>query len=1050
MRIKIILIFFLLFLPSSFFLLNSISFAQTWEELNNKVIEYYQKGDYKTAIIWAEKAVKQADIEFGIKHKNYATSLNNLAELYKNMGRYSEAEPLYKEAIKIVKEVLGEKHPDYATALNNLAELYYYLGLYKKAELLFQVAMEIRKEVLGVKNTNYATSLNNLAGLFLSMGRYSEAEPLFKEAMKIRKEVLGENHPDYAQSLNNLALLYNFMGRYTEAEPLYKEAMKIRKEVLGEKHPDYATSLNNLALLYNSMGRYSEAEPLYKETMKILKEVLGKNHPSYATSLNNLALLYYYMGRYIKAEPLYKEAMKIRKEVLGEKHPDYAMSLNNLAGLYKTMGRYSEAEPLYKEAMKIYKEVLGEKHTSYAGSINNLAVLYDDMGRYTEAEPLFKEALKIIKEVLGENHPDYATSLNNLALLYYYMGRYSEAEPLYKEAMKIIKEVLGEKHPYYAPSLNNLAGLYYKMGRYTEAEPLFIESNRNNINYIQNNFPFLSENQKKDFLKTIYYNFEVFYSFSKIRCKDNSSITSNMFDIRLASKGVILNSTVQMFSKIKSSGDENLINKYNELITLKATIIKAQDLTIEERKNRGLNLKELESNAEEIEKELNKAAGIDIFKNVNWQDLKNSLKPNEAAIEFVDFQYYDKRWTDTTFYMALMLKKDYEYPKLITLCTEDEIKSILSIPSENNNSYVRNNKTSIELYNKIWKPLEEYLTDVNSIYISPSGLLNKVSFSAISSANNELLCDKYDLHYVGNLKDVVLKKEEEKQIKSIPNFTSVIFGGADFDLDSAKLKEYSSKFDTAEIKREGDPVILYSDKESYSPNQLVKNGKWTYLEGTKTEAENINSLFKSNNLNSIVYTGPDANKTALKAFSHTKTNNSPTVIHIATHGFFFPEIKKDYEKMHLMQMGNQGLYRASDNPLMRSGLIFAGANTYWQDSTPVHSGDNGILTAYEVSNMDLMNTELVVLSACETGLGDIRGGEGVYGLQRAFKVAGAKTIIMSLWKVPDKETVELMELFYTSWLSGMTKHEAFTRARKEMRNRYPGDPYKWAAFVMVE
>jgi CHAT domain-containing protein len=511
-----------------------------------------------------------------------------------------------------------------------------------------------------------------------------------------------------------------------------------------------------------------------------------------------------------------------------------------------------------------------------------------------------------------------------------------------------------------------------------------------------------------------------------------------MFALRIPSKETILASTSQLRDRIRKSGDEKLIELYDKLQTKKAEISKASSLTVEERQKKGLDIITLENEANDLEKELSTKS--EAYRNefepkkINWLTVKRSLKPDESAVEFLNFRYYDNRWTDTVYYVALIIRPEFEYPKLVKLCNEKQLSKILNADSELKESYVKNKEKSTKLYELIWKPLEKDLNGVNKVFISPSGLINKISFSAISTSDDKLLCDKYSFNYTGNLKEIALNKKKENNIKDVDGFSAAIFGGAKYDIDTMTEKDIISKF-----SRGGE--------ETWSPpaNMILQNipsaklVKWNYLPGTLIEADKIKSLFENHNLKVNEYTGDDARKEVIKSLNY---KNSPTLLHISTHGYFFPEPNKDYKET------GTGSFVTSENPLFRSGLILAGANRIWKGGQEIEGVENGILTAYEVSNMDLMNTELVVLSACETGLGDIKGGEGVYGLQRAFKVAGAKTIIMSLWKVPDKETVELMELFYTNWLSGMTKQDAFSSAQKEMRKKYA--PYYWAAFVMVE
>jgi len=974
------------------FLCPALIYSQSWKELNTKTEELTEEGEYRLAIEFGEKALKQAEKEFGKNDSNYAVSLNNLATLYQYTGQYLRAEPLFLEAVKIRKQLNGERHP------------------------------------------SYLVLLNNLAGLYDDMGKYDKAEPLYLQDMKTTKEITGDKNEDYAVSLNNLALLYMRMGLYDKAEPLCKESIAIYKEFLQDNKSDMTFSLNNLAYLYEVLGQYEKAEPLFLESLNIRKEVLGEKHPYYAVSLNNLAHLYFSMGQYEKAELIFQDAIKIQKDIYGEKQPEYAGSLNNLAGLYRRTGNYEKAEPLYLEALKIRKEIFGVKHIYYAQALNNLAALYSDMGEYEKALPFILEAKEIVSGIFGEKHPDYAQTINNLAKLYGSLGQYEKAEKFYIEAINVRKDVLGEKHPAYASSLNNLAELYKITEKYDKAEPLFIEANEIYIYRLRNIFPYLSENQKLNFLKSVYDKFEIFYSYSDERCKENPSIISNMLDVRIASKGIILNSTVSMYNKIRTSDNQQYIDRYNELINLKSTFIKAQELSVDERSRRGLNISELERKSEELEKELSISLGTGISEKFNWRDIKSSLEKNEAAVEYIDFNFYDKDWTDSVYYSAVIVRNDAEEPVYIKLCTQTELENYLSDAADNQNSYVRNPEKSIELYRLIWQPVANYLSGIDRVIVSPSGILNKISFSALRDENDRFLIDKYKITYAGNLKDIAINKELKMKDEVM---TAAVFGGIVYDIDSVALSSKKSVIrgekDFEEFKPEG--KIIVSETKGYYG--------WDYLDGTLTEANNIKSILENNEYNVSEYTGLNGSEEIFKSLNG---NQSPGILHISTHGFFNPEPDKSYEKSKGFTVPVY-IYKLSDNPLFRSGLIFAGANRVWKGGSEIEGLENGILTAYEVSTMDFRNTGLVVLSACETGLGDIKGGEGVFGLQRAFKTAGANNIIMSLWKVPDEATMELMTAFYSNWLvKKMSKDEAFFEAQKQMKQKF-SDPYFWSGFI---
>ena len=897
---------------------------------------------------------------------------------------------------------------------------------YDSALIYAEKALECVKEKTGENDTLYANMLMAAEEANYYSNKYAIAIELCKKEIEIRRNIQGEKHPEYATSLNNLANLYCATGNYPAAEPLFLEAKSIRKEVLGEKHPDYATSLNDLASLYDAMGNYHAAEPLYLEAKNIRKKVLGEKHTDYALSLNNLGVLYQEMGNYPAAEALLLEAKNIYKEVVGEKHPDYARSLNNLAVLYWAMGNYPAAEPLYIEERNIYKEVLGEKHPYYALSLNNLAKLYQAMGNYLAAEPLLLEAKNIRKETLGEKHPDYATSLNNLGSLYDEMGNYTAAEPLFLEARNIRIEVLGDKHTDYATSLNNLAGLYYEMKDYRAARTFYIESLDKMNSSVFRNFAFLSEKEKELYFKTLSANFENFYSFSLKREKEDPEIKGIVFNDVIRNKGLLLKSSTAMRTAVLNSGDTSLISRYEKWIGIKREISRLYSTEISKRE---ADPELLEQQANTIEKEL--VRGSQLFSDfqkvqtLTWESVRKSLKRGEAAIEFTHFA--EGKNKDTVIYCALILTSQSSEPELIKLFNEKDLESILGVNKSNNSLYISsiygtNQSTCNELYKLIWLPLEKYLKGVKTVYYSPDGLLHKVSFSALGEVNNVYLCDKVNLFRLSTTG--LLATHGSHGIGK--ELTAGIYGGIDYSSDSTG-------------------VMI-----------------WQYLPGTKSETDKIDQIFRSKNITTSYFSGKLATEGSFKhLFDPKGSDHKPEILHIATHGFFYPdpETTKNEEENNAgkenttitFRGGNSsvGLWQfvKNKNPLMRSGLVFSGANNVWNQRYAGESED-GVLTAQEVTQLDMQKTRLVVLSACETGLGEIRGSEGVYGLQRAFKMAGVKYLIMSLWQVPDAATSEFMVEFYEKLLSTGNVQSSFNETQSDMRKKY--DPYYWAAFVLIE
>ncbi len=991
------LLFLLFILHSSFFIVFPQDVDKAWE--------FFDAGQYEKAAIEFENALSLIEKELGpLDTSLYSKTLIIIADSYCKCYRYLKAEKYYLQAKAIYEYENSTECNWYLVLISNLARLYQDIGDYEKSELLLIKVLEINRKAMGEEHSDYTASLNSLAELYIHMGNYNNAKSILLRILEISKKVLGEEHPNYAVLLNNLGLLYEKTGSYEKAESMLVQALEIRKKTLGEKHPYYAISLNNLALLYNDIGNFE------------------------------------------KAETLFLQALEIIKKIDGEEHSNYALIMNNLASLYEKMGNYKKAGYLYTKALEISKKLHGDKHLNYATCLSNLVALLYKVGEYEKAESLFLQVLEIFEKALGDEHPDYAISLCNLALLYQDMGNYEKAIPLYLQALDIVGRVLGEGHPHYGLILKNLTSLYLKIGDYEKAELMLVKAIAVARSQIEQQLVFLSETEMANYLKDAMNTYSAYQSFFLQLKTLNPVLTGESYKIELITKGLLLHSGMQMRQNILNAGDTTIIRIYNNWQALRKSLANQYSLPIEKRT---LDIKVIEEEANALEKQLTRSSRIfaqgQQFLKTNWKDIQSTLIDNESAIEFSSFQYYDgKRWTDSTYYVALVLRKNDKYPQMIYLCEEKQLDSILNQASGNDvqktkqlystKGIVINGKTqsscaSSKLYDLVWSPIDSLLNNINTVYFSPSGLLHKISFAAIKTPDSMCLLDKYKLVQLGSTAEIVGSEKEDRYITV--SDTAFFCGGINYD---------QRKTDKG-IEEEKE-LFVYNRGPQIS-NESTRSISWRYLPGTYREARYIDSLFRKNKISTALYSDSSATETLVKNLS----GKGPQIIHLSTHGYFFPEPKKEKPNDAFIKMGEE-TYRFSENPLLRSGLILAGANYVWKGGEQTPGQDDGILTAYEVSNMNLYNTKLVVLSACETGLGDIKGSEGVFGLQRAFKMAGVDYIIMSLWKVSDKETTEFMKLFYSNCLSNHSIRESFYLTQTTMRNKY--DPYYWAAFVLME
>jgi tetratricopeptide (TPR) repeat protein/CHAT domain-containing protein len=938
-------------------------------------------------------------------------TLNQQVDQLIEQDKYQEAIPIAERAIEVAKRSRGPEHPETAVALNNLGVIFQEIRDYARAEPLLQEALQIRQKVLGPEDPDTAETLDNLGGLYWAIGNYAKSEPLFKEALEIHQKVLGREHRLTAKSLNNLAKLYRAMGDYAKAEPLLKEALEIRQKVLGPEHPNTAASLNNLALLYQDMGDYAKAEPLFKQALGISQKVFGPEHPNTAKSLNNLALLYQAMGDYTRAEPLLKEALEIDQKILGPEHPDTAESLNNLALLYQDTGDYTRAEPLLKEALEIDQKILGPEHPDTANCLNSLAVLYREIRDYARAEPLLKEALEIDQKILGPEHPDTAQSLNNLALLYWSMGDYAKAGPLYAKALEIYQKVLGPEHTLTAICLTNLAVLEFDLGKIQEAKRLSQLSYATEVKVFSQILSFGSENQRLAYQRLQ----DPYTLFAALGESDPF-----LADAVLHYKGVVLDSIIEdrLLAEIgKGEGNRDLVQQLNAKkrivaqLSLQTTTASAKEATE--------GIQTLEREVEDIEGKLARQ-GTDLGQArrrlaVTVEQVQAAIPKNTTLIEYVRYWHYLGKSKFESHYGAIVLSADAP-PRWVTLGSAKGIEATL----KRYEAMVRNQGNDDEmaavlqkLCNEVWEPVEEaFPVHTNRVIVSPDGQLNFLSFATLLDPEKGFVAEKYSIQYVTSGRDL-LREPQPTSSKQV-----IVMANPKFETEI--------QLASLDLPSEGSGVLRGAEKRDFEDLSFEALG------GTQQESDQLIGQFKGWGWPAKSLTGAEVTKQALLKL------HGPHILHLATHGFFEPEDSSSKTNPDEFQSpGSKSDLTKSKffkNPMHRSGLALAGANTTiaaWKRGEAPPIDEDGILTAEDVGTLDLKGTWLVTLSACDTGSGEARAGEGVMGLRRGFIEAGAQNLLMTLWPISDEVTVQIMSDFYEAAHTSGNAPEALAEVQRK-------------------
>jgi CHAT domain-containing protein/Flp pilus assembly protein TadD len=973
-----------------------------------------------------EQSMKAVENEIDHRHRNYFNYTYDYAYLFEYTDRFEKALEILNKAVDDSRKIYGENNPRYATSLEKAANVYIDLGKYAEAEKYLSIASEIfRKQSIGSEAESYSETLETYARLYIIQGQYDEARKMLKKA----KNKQGGDASRLSGTIEELATLYIETGKYQETEKYLKEVLAIRETKYGKVHRSLVNPLNQLSHLYLITGNYTDSEKMAKRAAQISLQIFGEESIKFAESLRLLGKLYAAIGDYEKAEDATKKALGILKHQYGEKHVQVATLLNDYALIrYFNSGSGKEVEGLLNQALKISGEILGENHPRYAGILYNLGLFYFEKGDIEGAEKLLDRSNDIYIKKFGENNVHTAEIYFSKGNIAYKKANYVLAKAHYNASKTIYEKIFDNAHPGYLASLSRCGMMDYINGDYKSAVKSLDETTNSYLSFIKKHFPSLSEREKTKFWNKIQKDFEFYNTLAYRLQNENPELVGNVYNFALATKALLLNSSIKVRKRIMESNDATLIARFEEWVAKKEFLTSAISMTLEQRKENGIDIKVIETEIENLEKELSDKSEV-FAKNfrkkesMTWRDVKKNLLDNEVAIEIVRFRYFNKGFSDSVFYAAVIISPQTKNnPEFVVLTNGKELEEKWLKYYRNSIKFNLEDKYS---YEKFWEPIKKNIKDNVRIFLSPDGVYNQVNVETMVSKNKKYVIDENEIILVSNTRDLMERKiEKGKVVVSQNNKTNnriALFGNPRYySLKEEQLKD-STGFDTY-IERGGG-----NDKKKKIPA----------LPGAEKEVKDLHELLSASGWNSEAYLNEDATESKIKDLSNIR------VFHIATHGFFLEEEENS--------SGLEGLSqnRAVLNPLMKSGLLLRdGGHLMDNDNAYEFNSFDGVLTAYEAMNLNFDNCDLVVLSACETGLGKVTQGEGVFGLQRAFLVAGAKSVVMSLFKVSDEVTQELMTIFYKKWIGGMDKRTAFMEAKKEIKNKYQ-KPIYWGAFVMV-
>jgi CHAT domain-containing protein/Tfp pilus assembly protein PilF len=995
---------------SSFFLFICFTvFAQDIPEIYWKVEERYNKSEFEACVALAGQVDQ---FVAGRVDTLAANTLFYVADAYNQVGESDKAIAYHVQEKNLWAQIGNLEY--YGVSLYNLASVYLQAGKYGEASSVANELLTLEKKINKEESPEYAESILNVADIYIQTDRLKEAENLLLGVLKKQPR----NTVSYGKILNKLGDLYNYTGQFLKASRVLQEATDVLFVQAGEESAEYISAAINHGVLYMGQGKYPEAEEIFDVALSLL----DPQSVSYPAVLNNLGLVYQSLGQLDRAEATFQKLKAMDSVAIGINHPDYAITLSNLGQILSHAGKYVQAERVILQALDIQKKNSEESSFSYGITLNNLAKIYLLSGKPEKAIAPLQQAAGVFKKTVTENHPEYANSMFNLGNAFWKAGKGKEGIKYLKTSATIRAKVLGKRHPKYAESIQKIAEYQWEQKQTKEAHESFGQVFENIYFQVDVTFPGLTEEEKSRFFySNIKDSFEKFNSFAVRYASEDPVLIGEMYNYHINTKGAIMSATEKVRQAIHSSKDTVLIHLFENWQGKKEQIARAFSHNEDAQK-----IDSLIQEASKLEKDLTKKsaafAGQFDRKKYTWQEIQKALQPGEASVEVLRYKVYTPvaggSFTEDIAYAFLIVTGSSKTPQLIVVNKGKDMESKFLKFYHNSVKY---NLDDTYSFKNFFEPLADVLqaNKITKCYFSPDGVYNQLNLNSIyNPLTKKFLLDDYDFRFVTNSRELV-----EVNNPVAANSTSVLIGFPKFNLDKGTANSNASSA-SSKVTRSGN---LTRGMRGLLRFMRGQEGI-TELPGTQKEIQQISSLFKNN---PKVFLAHEASEDIAKGVQN------PTYLHIATHGYFLED--EDLEE--------QGTYVT--NPLLKAGLILAGSENFILNGRPVNdAGDDGILTAYEAMNLKLDETKLVVLSACETGLGQVKNGEGVYGLQRAFKIAGAQSIVMSLWSVDDEATQELMSTFYSELLRTGKQHESFRTAQQKIKEKY-NKPFYWGAFIMV-
>lgn len=934
---------------------------------------------------------------FHIEHPNYPKWMLWYAEVLQANDQIDKALALAMRTDSLYRVRYGVKSVENGACLSFVSQLYLDKGDYEKAVIFANKAVETIRQTGYKRSIEYVQALRTRGRINTLISNYDQAEEDIEEAIGIKSVLVGQNDISATSAFDDLALLLYLQGRYNQAISYLDAVISDRSSRYGRTWHLIPPMLLK-AQIAVANGDFTQADQIITDASRIARNSYADTSLVVLNCDRARAQVYLQIGDFERAKlALDKSATQFAK-VLGTKHPETinAQLQAAIAGylLSQDAGLWYEK---FADITAMAKAVVGDQHPLYASCLENVATLAMALNRNDEAANQLATAAAIYNTRFGKRNVRGADVMLIEADLAFKRKQIAAAEIGYQNAQRIYRRVLSKTHPKYVLAEARLARIAAAKKDLKKAVQLMGNTVSTYLAYLTLHFPFLSEREKALYWGQMRPDFEL-YRYLLVSAQEPDAAVK-LFDDALTTKGLLMSNNRQLRSRMMAVSDSTI--RKNFTLWLGAR----EELTaMQARGEPDFVIASKEDDIQKAEKIMAEKSSVfnQYYKNrgITLSDIRQTLKTGEAAVEMLRIEVHEPQIVDTVLYAALVLTPTSRTPQLVTLPKGKDL-------DEKGLAYYRNavkyNYPDSKSYNRYWKPLASNLTGVRNLYFAPDGVYYLLNLEALPLAETKGI--------VGDQINIITLNSSRDIVKAVPQF--------------ANQNMYA---------------LLMGDPAFYPTGRKPTTAAIDDLPGAGREVRSLDSLLRASKVATTTLLSTQATEEKIKAIK------SPTVLHLATHGYFADEDDLEEGANALSAMA---AYQAMNSSLMRSGLLFSNAGEILRDSTinnPNHS--EGVLTAYEAQVLNLENTRLVVLSACETGLGKVQSGEGVFGMQRAMQLAGAQAIIMSLFKANDEVTQLLMQKLYQNYLRTGNLKESFVQARNTIRQQHP-DPSSWAGFVMV-